>query len=314
MENLVNPVILFFGFGILAGILKSDIRLPESIYEGLSIYLLLAIGLKGGVELSNSHLVDVIIPSIGTILLGVIIPIIAYFILHKIGKLDKINSAAIAAHYGSVSAVTFAVVITYAHSLNISYESYVNVLLVLMEVPAIIMGVYIAKKSKLNDNSNIKKLLHELFFSKSVYLLVAGLLIGYFSGEKQFGKISAVFVEPFYGALAFFLFEMGLIAASKLYSIKSVGFFLFGFAIIMPVLSSILGIFVAVLCGLSAGGTLIVATLAASSSYIAAPAAMRLTLPEANPTYYITASLAITFPFNIVFGIPLYHQMIKFIM
>lgn len=309
IENLLDPVVLFFVVGLIAGLLKSDFRLPEAIYEILSIYLLLAIGLKGGVELAKSNISHLLLPGFGTIFIGLIIPSIAYPILRKLGKFSAPDASAIAAHYGSVSAVTFAVVVTFLDRLGVDYEEFVTVLLVVLEIPAIAMGVFIARWKASRTKINSSRLLHEVFLGRSVYLLIGGLLIGYIVGPAGMTPLESVFVHPFKGALAFFLLEMGLVASHRLSALKSVGAFLFGFALVMPIISATIGSLVGYAVGLSIGGTAVLATLSASASYIAAPAAMRIAVPEANPTFYLTASLGITFPFNLVLGIPLYYQM-----
>ncbi|MBD3276300.1 MAG: sodium-dependent bicarbonate transport family permease [Candidatus Marinimicrobia bacterium] len=315
LENLLDPVVLCFVLGLIAGIAKSDLKLPEALYETLSIYLLLAIGLKGGVELSKATLGQVVMPSIGTLFLGLSIPVIAFPILKNLGKLSPVDSAAVAAHYGSVSAVTFAVVLTFLTRLQVPYEGFTTVLLVLLEIPAIAIGVFIAK-SQLTDKSrkgDWGKLAHEVFMGKSILLLVGGLLIGWMAGPDKMQPIQPVFSDLFKGALAFFLLEMGIVTSHKLASLKSTGAFLVAFGILMPIFSGILGSAVGLLTGLSIGGATVLATLAASASYIAAPAAMRIAVPQANPTLYLTASLGITFPFNIVFGIPIYYAITQFL-
>jgi hypothetical protein len=309
IENLLDPTVLFFLVGMFAGVLRTDLRLPEAVYEILSIYLLLAIGLKGGVQLATTSLGDIIPPAVGTIMLGIIIPVIAYPILRRVGKLSRPDAAAIAAHYGSVSAVTYAIVLTFLEKLGVHYEAYSTVLLVLLEIPAIAVGILIARLRAAQRPTSFGKLFHEVFFGKSVYLLFAGLLVGYGLGPERIVPMKLIFFDMFKGALAFFLLEMGLVVSHRLSDLKRVGTFLILFGVGMPILAGSLGALTGWVTGLSVGGTTILATLAASASYIAAPAAMRIAVPEANPTLYVTASLGITFPFNLVLGIPLYHWM-----
>ncbi len=310
ISNLLDPVIIFFVLGILSGILKNDLKLPEAIYDALSIYLLLAIGYKGGLELSKTSLNNIYFPVAATICLGIIIPLIAFFILSKAGKFKKPDSAAIAAHYGSVSAVTFAVAIDFLHNSGIVYDEYMTVLLVMLEIPAIAVGITLAKfHSKDRSDIDINSLVKEILFGKSIYLLLGGLIAGYFAGMFHNESINKLFLDLFKGFLAFFLLEMGIIASKRFRDFKKVGPFLISFGIIMPLISSILGIFAGLISGLSLGGTFILACMAASSSYIAAPTAMRIAVPEANPTLYITASLGITFPFNIIIGLPVYYYL-----
>ncbi len=309
VESLLDPVVLFFLAGLMAGVAKSDLRLPEAIYEILSIYLLLAIGLKGGVELKEAPLSSVVSPSVGAVVLGMVIPFIAYFILRRLGRFSRPDSAAIAAHYGSVSAVTFAVVLSFLTQLGASYEQFVTVLLVLLEIPAIAIGIFIARWKASSGPLRLGTVMHEVFLGKSLYLLVVGLIVGYVLGPHGLQPVKLLFVDLFRGALAFFLLEMGLVASNRLADLKRVGPFLIAFGILMPIISSVLGCVLGIATGLSVGGTTVLATLAASASYIAAPAAMRVAVPQANPTLYITASLGITFPFNLVVGIPLYYRM-----
>lgn len=313
IENLLDPVILLFALGLFAGVMKSELRLPEAVYEVLSMYLLLAIGLKGGIQLATAHLSALLFPAAGTIFLGLLIPLLAYPILHLWGKLSKADSAAIAAHYGSVSAVTFAVVLAYLDRLQVPYEEYTTVLLVLLEIPAIGIGILIARLSASRGITKYSTLAHEVFLGKSIYLLLAGLIVGYLAGPARMESIQAVFVDPFKGALAFFLLEMGLVTSRRLNDLRRVGVFLVAFGVGMPLVSGVLGAIVGLVTGLSVGGTATLATLAASASYIAAPAAMRIAVPEANPTLYLTAALGITFPFNVIFGIPIYYWMAQVI-
>jgi hypothetical protein len=309
LENLVDPTILFFIVGVLAGIVRTDVRLPEAIYEILSIYLLLAIGLKGGVQLAMSEWSTLFVPVLGAVALGLVIPVIAYAILRRIGRLARPDAAAVAAHYGSVSAVTYAVALAFLDGLGVSYEGYTTVLLVLLEIPAIAVGILIARLRTATGTLSYAALAHEVFFGKSIYLLIAGLIVGTIVGPEGIEPVRMVFIDPFKGALAFFLLEMGLVTSHRLSDLKRVGLFLAVFAVLMPVLSAALGTVVGWSVGLSVGGTAVLATLAGSASYIAAPAAMRIAVPEANPTLYLTAALGVTFPFNLIAGIPLYYWM-----
>ena len=309
IKNLLDPTVLFFLIGLFAGIVRSKLRLPEAIYEILTIYLLLAIGLKGGVQLATTDLQAVAMPGLGAIAIGIIIPVIAYRILRRVGKLGQADSAAIAAHYGSVSAVTFAVSLIFLDKIGVGYENYTTVLLVVLEIPAIAMGILIARLRAGKGHFSYANVFHEVIFGRSVYLLIAGLVAGFILGPNGTASVKVVFFDPFKGALAFFLLEMGLVASNRINELRNVGIFLIGFGICMPLLSGLLGTLVGWSVGLSIGGTTVLATLAGSASYIAAPAAMRIAVPEANPTLYLTASLVITFPFNLVVGIPVYYWM-----
>lgn len=312
MSNLLDPAVLCFVLGLVAGLARSDLRLPKAFYETLSVYLLLAIGLKGGVELARSSLAAILLPLAGTLFLGLVIPVVAFAILRTLGRMGRPDSAAIAAHYGSVSAVTFAIVIEYLRQLGTPFEDYSAVLLVVLEIPAIGVGILLARGGSSQGAAGWTHVVRELLVGKSVALLLGGLVIGAIARPEAIETVSPVFFDLFKGALALFLLEMGLIASGRLAAIRAVGPFLLAFGLIMPLLSAALGIAVSLLVGLSAGGTTVLATLAASASYIAAPAAMRIAVPEANPALYLTASLGITFPFNVTVGIPLYDWASRF--
>jgi hypothetical protein len=272
---------------------------------------LIAIGLKGGVELSKLPFSTLLPQSAAIILMGFLLPLVAYPILLSLGKFQRADAASIAAHYGSVSVGTFAVAIAYMGANNIPYEEHVALFVVLLEIPAILVGILLAKG--LTKGTQWGKIANEVFLGKGVILLVGGLLIGWVSGPEGVESIAPLFVDLFKGVLALFLLEMGLITSAHLGSLKKYGVFLIFFGIAAPLTFSIVGIFVGLALDLSVGGTAILATLAASASYIAVPAAMRISVPEANPTLSLTASLGITFPFNIVIGIPLYYYLSTYI-
>ncbi len=308
--NLLDPVILFFLLGVIAQIVKSDLKIPDDFYNTISIYLLLAIGIKGGIELYKTGIGAIIYPAIGTIILGPVIAFLAFSILRYIIKFNKVDSIAIAAHYGSCSAVTFAVITDYLRSALIHYEEFSTVLLVLFEIPGIAAAILLAKVD-VHSKFDIKSLIHDIFFGKSILLLVGGLFIGIFIGFSATKQLNFFFIDLFKGFLAIFMLEMGIVTAKRLGDLKKVGFPLLVFGIVFPIIASILGIITGILCGLSPGGTIILATLAASASYIAAPAAVQIILPNANPTLCLTLALGITFPFNIIFGIHLYTYFVQ---
>ena len=305
-----EPVVLFFVLGVTAGLLRSDLKLPAALYETLSIFLLVAIGLKGGVELAKNPLMTVLPTGMIIVLAGAIIPLIAFAVLFYLGKFSRADAASIAAHYGSVSVVTFSVGVTFLANRHTDYEGYIIVFLVLLEFPALMMGVLLARWGQ--GSVRWGKLLHEVFFGKSIFLLIGGLVIGYIAGPEGIKPLDKLFFDLFKGALALFLLEMGLVAAMRVADFKVYGFFLVAFAIIMPIIAAVGGAIMGVVLGLSVGGTLLLSILYASASYIAAPAAMRLAVPEANPALSIGASLGVTFPFNLIVGIPLYWWMANF--
>lgn len=301
---MFDPVILFFLLGVFAGISKSDLKIPGVLYESLSIFLLLAIGLKGGVALSKydpSTLLDV---ALVILLVSCLIPIGAFYCSKILGGYSQADAGSLAAHYGSVSVVTFAVATSLLMKQSIEAEGYITVFLVLLEIPGLLLGIFLAKLGA--SKASWGHLIHEILTGKSIVLLVGGLLIGYVSGETGLASISPLFFGLFKGVLAIFLLEMGLVTAGRIGDIKKQGTFLLLFGVLFPIVSGTLGVITGWSLGMSIGGMTLLATLYASASYIAAPAAVRMAVPEANPSTSIAASLGVTFPFNISLGIPLY--------
>ena len=307
--NLLSPVVLAFALGVAAVLLRSDLKVPEALFESLSIYLLLAIGLKGGVALSTARVDEVLLPALGAIGLGCAIPVWVFAAARRLVGLGRVDAAAIAAHYGSVSAVTFVASLVFLDGAGIAVEGYVAALVALMEVPGIVVALLLARGERRGSTAET---LRELVTSKSVLLLAGGLLVGALSGPERFAPVAPLFVDLFQGVLVLFLLELGLIAGRRLRDVRVVGPRLALVAIGAPVLNGIAGAGVGVATGLSVGGSTVLGVLAASASYIAAPAAVRLALPEANPSLYLTAVLAITFPFNLALGIPFVHAVARF--
>ncbi len=307
----LDPVVMFFLLGLAAGLLRAELRLPPAIYEFLSTLLLLAIGLKGGVELARQPFGALLPQMLAVALMGVLLPLAAYPVLRFAGRFKRADAASIAAHYGSVSVGTYAVAVAYLAYRQVSFEEYMPVLLVLLEMPAIVLGVLLARG--INKNTPWGSMAHEVLLGKSMVLLFGGLLIGWAGGAEGIKPIEGLFFDLFKGVLALFLLEMGLIAAGQVGSLRRHGLFLLAFGLLMPLASALVGAVLAWVLGLSVGGTVLLATLAASASYIAVPAAMRLSVPEANPTLSLAASLGVTFPFNILVGIPLYHWLAEHI-
>lgn len=299
----LDPVVLFFIFGLCAGLLKSELKLPPALYETLSIVLLLAIGLHGGVELAEQASLQLLGQAVLVLGLGMLLPVLAFGVLRGLG-FDRVNAAAVAAHYGSVSAGTFAVVVAFMLARGITFESYMPLFVAILEIPAILVGILLAKG--LARDTDWRELGREIFLGKSIMLLLGGLIIGAVAGKEAIKPLEPLYTSMFKPVLAFFLLEMGLIASGQLGALRQFGLRLLGFALLMPLLGALIGALLARLMGLSLGGTAVLATLAASASYIAVPAAMRLALPAANPSLSLTASLGISFPFNILLGIPLY--------
>ena len=313
--NLLSPAVLFFMLGLVAAVMKSDLRLPEQLYVGLTIYLLAAIGFKGGVAIANAGLAKVWLPSLAAIVLGALIPLWTYPLLRRGGKLGRADAAAIAAHYGSVSAVTFIAATNHLKAVNVPYENYATAFLAVMESPAILVGIVLGKLKDNNGTESrgavLRKAVHEALFGRSIFLLVGALLVGALCGESGMKKVEPFFVAPFQGVLALFLLEMGVVAGKRFGDLSKVGPFLLGFGIFVPIVNGALGVLLGKLSGLETGGAALLGVLASSASYIAAPAAIRISLPEANPTLYLTSALAITFPFNIAIGIPIYLEMAR---
>lgn len=313
LQNLLNPPILMFLLGLLSVSLKSELDIPQPLPKFFSLYLLIAIGLHGGYELSKSGITfEVVKVLFLAILMAIFVPIYAFFILRL--KLDVYNAVAIAATYGSISAVTFITAGSFLNSIGVSYGGYMVAAMTLMESPAIVIGlVLLTLFAKRNNNSKIYwgEVLKEAFLNPSVYLLIGTLLIGFITGEKGWKSIEPLFGNLFKGMLAFFLLDMGIVAGRRLGDIKKVGFFLVAFGILLPVFNAIVGIILAKIFGIQKGDAFMFSILCASASYIAVPAAMRISVPEANPSLYVTMSLAITFPFNISIGIPLYYSIIN---
>jgi hypothetical protein len=299
-----DPVILFFILGLTAGLIRSDLKIPSVMYESLSIFLLLAIGLKGGVSLSQYNPEELLGPIFVIVAAATMVPIIGFSIARFVGRYDRANAGALAAHYGSVSVVTFAVASSFLMRQAVDAEGYMSVFLVILEIPGLLIGIALARMGE--SQTRWLSLIHEILTGKSIVLLVGGLVIGYVCGEEGASSITPVFFVLFKGLLAIFLLEMGLVTAGRVSDLRRSGAFLLGFGVVMPVLAATIGLLTAWALGLSVGGSTLLATLFASASYIAAPAAVRMAVPEANPSLSIASSLGVTFPFNITIGIPLY--------
>lgn len=310
--NLLSPAVLFFVLGVVAALVKTDLKFPEPLYAALTIYLLVAIGFKGGTAVAQAGLAAVWLPALGGLALGALIPLWCYPVL-RWGKISGVDAASIAAHYGSVSAVTFLAVSNFLKASGIDSEGYMAALLAIMESPAIIVGILLGRRAMGGSSKGgMGAVLHEAVLGRSVFLLLGGLVAGYLSGQPGYEATAPFFVAPFQGIVALFLLEMGFVAGRRAGDLRTTGPFLIGFGIMMPLVNGVAGALAGTWLGLSPGGTTILATLAASASYIAAPAAMRLSLPDAKPALSLGAALAVTFPFNVTLGIPLYYEMAEF--
>jgi hypothetical protein len=317
IQNIMNPPVLFFLLGMLAVFLRSELTIPQPLPKLFSLFLLISIGLHGGYELSKSGLtMDVAKGLLLAILMASIVPIYSFFILKT--KLDVYNSIAVAATFGSISAVTFITGITYLQTIGVEYGGYMVAAMTLMESPAIIIGLILAAIFARQDSNGEKReqtkwgeIMREAFLNPSVFLLMGALLIGIMTWEKGWHSMEPFFGDLFKGILALFLLDMGLVAAKRISDLKKVGPFLIAYAIIMPIFNATVALMLASFFGLSKGDAFLLALLSASASYIAVPAAMRLSVPEANPGIYLPLSLAVTFPFNISLGIPLYYFLVN---
>jgi len=304
---MLDPIILFFLLGVVAALLRSELRLPAAVYDFVSALLLLAIGLKGGIELARQPFLSLLPQMLAVLLMGLLLPLLAFPVLRFVGRMGRADAASIAAHYGSVSVGTYAVAVAWFESRQIAFEAHMPLLLTILEVPAILVGILLARG--MSRQTRWGDVAHEVLLGKGIVLLLGGLLIGWIAGEEGLVGVKPLFFDLFKGLLAIFLLEMGLIAAAQLGALRRHGLFLLVFAIAMPLFSALVGVLLGHALGFSVGGAAMLAILAASASYIAVPAAMRISVPEANPTLSLTASLGITFPFNILVGIPLYHAL-----
>ncbi len=305
--NLISPIILSFALGLIAALARSDLTIPEAVAKGMSIYLLFAIGFKGGVAVS-AHGIDqtLVLSLVAGLILSFTLPVLAFGLLRAMTGLSTIDAAAVAAHYGSVSIVTFVAATSVLNGRMISSEGYMVAVAAVMEAPAILSALWLVARG--GGGARMEPgLIRELLLNGSIVLLVGAFFIGAITGEQGLADISAFIVAPFKGVLCLFLLDMGLIAGRGLRQSKGVvSLGAVGFAIAMPLASAMIGLGVGLLIGLSVGGTVLMMVLCASASYIAVPAAMRVALPEANPAVYLTLSLGVTFPFNLTLGIPLY--------
>ncbi|TAF54648.1 MAG: sodium-dependent bicarbonate transport family permease [Oscillatoriales cyanobacterium] len=320
LSNVLNPPVLFFFIGLISVFVQSDLEIPQPIPKLFSLYLLFAIGFKGGHELHESGLTaDISVTLLAAIVVAALVPLYSFFILRL--KLDVYNAAAIAATYGSISAVTFVTATSFLARLNIDFGGHMVAALALMESPAIIVGLLLVRIFDPQKNQpkgdeeatefSWNEVLREAFLNGSVFLLVGSLIVGLVTSEQGWDSLKPFTGDMFYGVLTFFLLDMGLVAARRFQDLRKGGSFLIGFSIFMPVFNAIVGIAIAALLQMTEGNALLFSVLCASASYIAVPAAMRMTVPEANPSLYISMALALTFPFNIIIGIPIYFQIIQ---
>jgi hypothetical protein len=321
MANFLDPAILFFIFGAFAGAVKSNLEIPQPIARFLSLYLLMALGLKGGFALHKSGFTTEIAFSLGlAVFLAILIPIIGYQILRT--KLNAFDAAAIAATYGSVSAVTFITATQYLDQFHISYGGHMAAAMALMESPAIILAIVLANKARVAHakqtqtsftQTGISKILHESFTDGAQLLLLGSMVVGLVSGDDGQKLMAPFSIDLFKGMLAFFLLDMGLMAARNIKGLRGKPAITLIYAIASPLSHALIALALCKLIGLPLGNTILLMVLASSASYIAVPAVLRHALPEVNPALYMGMSLGITFPFNIILGIPLYAMIAKLV-
>jgi uncharacterized protein len=301
--NLAQPALAFFALGAVAVRLRSDLAVPDQISKALALYLLVAIGFKGGVQLRADGLSLAFGSALGAALaLSLLIPLIAFALLMRATPVGRTNAAAIAAHYGSVSLVTFIAATMFLAALDVPYEGFMVTLLAAMEAPAIVLGLALARRST-------GAVTRESFTNGSVLLLLGAIAIGLLTGDAGLTDLEGFLIAPFKGVLALFLLDMGLVATRQLGAFRGATWRLIAFGLSMPLIGAVLGVATGALVGLSLGGTTLLGVLAASASYIAAPAAMRHSLPEADASLYLGLSLGVTFPFNLALGIPLCYAL-----
>ncbi len=306
--NLLSPIILSFALGVAAALARSDLNIPEAVAKGMSIYLLFAIGFKGGVSVAD-HGIDatLALSLLAGIVLSAALPLIAFALLQVMGNLSRLDAAAVAAHYGSISIVTFVAGTSVLESGGIVAEGYMVAVAAAMEAPAILSALWLISRGGGDGKRMDGELMREIMLNGSIVLLVGSFLIGWVTGVEGLARIESFIVSPFQGVLCLFLLDMGLVAGRGLRGGSGVlrpGVLAFG--VVMPLIGATAGLATGLLLGLTTGGVALFMVLSASASYIAVPAAMRVALPEANPSIYLTLSLGVTFPFNLTLGIPVY--------
>ena len=310
ITNLTSVAVLVFILGFLGARIKSDLRIPEPVYQMISIFLLFGIGLKGGHALKATTFGSFAKPAIATVGLGIVIPILAYLSLKLVRKISDLDRGAIAAHYGSTSLVTFSAALLFLENSGVRVEGFATALLTIMEIPGIIVGVYLGSRHR-DKTVQWGKTLHEVITGKTILLLVGGLVIGATTSQAGYLKVSPFFIDLQSGFLVLFLLHLGYLAGSNWGEIRRVGALVGVFALVFPMLAGGLGALVGTLVGLSIGGATILGVLCASASYIAAPAAVSVGLPEANAPLALMSSIGVTFPFNLILGIPLYLEIAR---
>ncbi|MCX7328865.1 MAG: sodium-dependent bicarbonate transport family permease [Hyphomicrobiales bacterium] len=309
MTNLLSPIVLAFVLGIVAGLLRSELELPDAVLKLISIYLLFSIGITGGQELAKVRFSEISALLVVTAALVVLIPVFSFLVLRRLAGFDAANAAAVAAHYGSVSTATFFASLSFARAMNTPAEGYMPAVVALMEW-GVIVALFLARWSMGKESGNLsgKTLFLDTIRGRGILLLTGGMAIGALIGEQGYQQIAPFYEQLFRGFLMLFLLEMGMTAVRQIRGFAQVGVFMTGFAIISPLVWGAVGVTLGWSIGLSLGGAFVLGAVSASASFIDAPAACRAALPQANPGIYLTASLGVTLPFNLVVGIPIYYE------
>ncbi|MFW6035203.1 MAG: sodium-dependent bicarbonate transport family permease [Halothermotrichaceae bacterium] len=311
LSNIMSPAIMFFILGVIATLIKSDLEIPNSMGTALTMFILISIGLKAGIAVSKTGILGVIVPVISSITVGIIITLAVYFIMLKLG-FDSANAGSIGGHYGACSSVTLTTVIVFLGRMGASFEEFVPALYPFMDTAALITGIALGhaglKKKSTDDEYSIINIIRESLTSKSTVLIIGGLLIGLLAGTKGTKDLMPFYDNAFQGIFTIFMLDIGILAGSRISELKNVKPITFIIALLMPPIQGIMAILISTFIGLSSGGATVFAALAAGASYISAPAVMRSTFPDANPSLALGMSLGIIFPFNIMLGIPLYYQ------
>jgi len=310
IANLTSVAVLVFVLGFVGARIKSDLRIPEPVYQFISIFLLFGIGLKGGHELQGTSFGSFALPAFATLALGVLIPLLAFAALKLVRSIDDLNRGAIAAHYGSTSLVTFSAALLFLENSGIQVEGFATALLTIMEIPGIVIGIYLGSRHR-NKSVEWGKTLHEVITGRTILLLVGGLAIGFITSQAGYEKVAPFFIDLQSGLLALFLLHLGYLAGSNWGEIRKVGGGVAIFALLFPIVAGTLGVAAGTAVGLSIGGATMLGVLCASASYIAAPAAVSVGLPEANAPLALMASIGVTFPFNLLVGIAIYLEVAK---
>ncbi|MCU0886377.1 MAG: sodium-dependent bicarbonate transport family permease [Beijerinckiaceae bacterium] len=309
MTNLLSPIVLAFVLGIVAGVLRSELELPDAVLKLISIYLLFSIGITGGQELAKVKFSEISALLVVTAGLVVLIPVVSFVVLRRMAGFDAANAAAVAAHYGSVSTATFFASLSFARAMNTPAEGYMPAVVALMEW-GVIVALFLARWSMGKESGTLsgKTLFLDTIRGRGILLLTGGMAIGALIGEQGYRQIAPFYEQLFRGFLMLFLLEMGMTAVRQIRGFAQVGVFMTGFAIISPLVWGAVGVTLGWSIGLSLGGAFVLGAVSASASFIDAPAACRAALPQANPGIYLTASLGVTLPFNLVLGIPIYYE------